>query len=393
MLTRAGWTTLVLAVAAVGAGRLLGLQELYVLATMAVALCAVSLVAVRRSPHLHVDRLVVPSRVHVGSASRIELRVRNGGRRSSPVVTLFEPVQGTVGAEVSVAPLRAGDGHGATYRLPTERRGTIRIGPLEAQRLDPFGLARRRSVVTEATRLTVLPAVEVLRGVPVLGGLDDPLAGVARHTLGARGSGDFSSLRPYVPGDDLRRVHWASTARAGDLLVRQDDPPWQGHLTVLLDLDPARLDAERFERAVSAVASTIAAAAASGDRVRLLDTSGTDTGLVDARSALDPLLERLATVQRAERPGVTPPLVEDRSANGALVAATGTPDRAFAELVDRLAERFGTVIVFAFGDADGPDVEPAGAAGGLGRASRIWEAVPDDRPFPAAWGEALARAR
>ena len=64
----------------------------------------------------------------------------------------------------------------------------------------------------------------------------DPHAGAEHPNAVARSGEDFYALRPYVVGDDLRRVHWPSTARHDELMVRQDELPWQGRATVLLDV-------------------------------------------------------------------------------------------------------------------------------------------------------------
>jgi uncharacterized protein (DUF58 family) len=378
MFTRSGWSVLVLSAVLIAAGRVLGLVELFVLGATGLVLCAVALVTVRRAPRIEVDRILVPRRVHVGTASRVELRVRNVGRRRTPVLTLYEPVEGTVGAQVAVAPLAAGAEDGASYRLPTERRGLLAVGPLEARRSDAFGLARRRSIVTDRTHLTVLPAVDHLSGLPATGGLDDPLAGAARPLLGTPGSGDFASLRPYVPGDDLRRVHWASTARAGDLLVRQDDPPWQGHVTVLLDARQDRIGAERFEYAVSAAASILSAVALRGDRARLIVTDGTDTGLVDGRGARDTILEHLSVLERHADPKLPDPPLDGRRRTGGLVLIGGRLGVDDLATLRAFRNRFSAIIAIATDGAPpatGPDVTVIEAPAGVA--------------FPAVWDRAL----
>lgn len=327
MLTRSGWVLVGTAALLLVAGWALGLPELDVLGATGLVVVAAALVAVRRRrPELLVERLVHPRRVHAGGTSRVELRISNQGPRRSPVLNLHDPVEGTVGAHVALAPLAVGELQAASYRLPTHRRGLVRIGPLEARRSDPFGLAARRSPVAGEAVLTVLPAIEDLGPVTPGGGLHDPLTHLARPVLGTAGEDEFATLRPYVVGDDLRRVHWASSARAGDLLVRQDDPPWQGHLTVILDARSARLDDEQFETAVSAAASLLDAVASRTNRARLVFTDGTDTGLVDARTGRDVLLERLALVGR-HAAGRLPDIAADgRSRSGGLIIISGAPE-------------------------------------------------------------------
>ncbi|MEO6988740.1 MAG: DUF58 domain-containing protein, partial [Aquihabitans sp.] len=235
MPTRSGWFVAAGGLATIVAGRLLGLSELYLLGTCALALPLVALILVRQNqPVLDVQRVLRPTRVMLGGVARVEATIVNRGRRRTPVLTLHDPVEGTVGARLTVAPMPPDEQQTASYRLPTQRRGLVHVGPMEAQVVDPFGLVRRRMAVAGVATLTVLPAIERLERVTAGGGIDDPMAGATRTVLGRTGGEEFAGLRPYVIGDDLRRVHWASSARIGDLLVRQDNPPWQGHLTIVL---------------------------------------------------------------------------------------------------------------------------------------------------------------
>lgn len=367
MVTRPGIVVAVASLLTIGVARALGLPELAVVGTAGLALVVVALVQVRRPlAQLVVTRRVHPERVPRGSASRVELEITNRGRRRSPVCSLFDPVEGTVGARVSLAPLPAGGHHAASYRLPTERRGLVHIGPLETHVGDAFGLARRRHRTAPEAVLTVLPVVETLTGVSGGGGPDDPLAGLAHPVLGASGDEDFASLRPYVVGDDLRRVHWASSARAGDLLVRQDDPPWQGHVTVLVDGRIDRIGPEAFERAVSAAASVIHAVARKGDRVRLVMTDGTDTGLVDARAARATLLEHLALVERHRAADLPEIPIDGRARTGALVVVTGAVSAAELDVIRSRRGRFAAVrlvVVDPSVDGAAPVAPPAPGVG------------------------------
>lgn len=389
-MTRSGWLVLVGSVLTVATGRAFALPELFLLGATGVALVVGAMVLVRRPPpDLDVERTIHPPRVHLGGQSRVQLRITNHGIRRVPVVTLHDPVEGTVGAKVSLAPLGAGGGQAASYRLPTERRGLVRVGPLEAQLADAFGLVRRRLPMAADAALTVLPAIENLGGLTTGGGLDDPLAGIVHPVLGSPGDEDFSTLRPYVVGDDLRRVHWASSARAGDLLVRQDDPPWQGHLTVLLDARTERLDPERFEVAVSAAASLLHAVAVRGDRARLIISDGTDTGLLDARAGRDTLLEHLAVVDRHPGGELPVPAVDGRTRTGGLVLVTGTPNRRDLALLTAQRARFATIRLVV--------VDPS-VVRGRERADRptpppgVEEVVIDrDRSFGDAWRAATRR--
>lgn len=387
MPTRAGWLVAIGGVASIVAGRLLALAELYVLGAVAVALVVVAIVAVRRPlPDLGVERALIPRRVHRGGDSRVELRVSNRGRRRTPLLALHDPVEGTVGARVSLAPVAPGATHSASYRLPTDRRGLLDIGPLEARRTDAFGLAWRRSEVTGPTHLTVLPSVEVLHRLPEAAGVDDPLAGSSRSVLGSPGSGEFASLREYVSGDDLRRVHWPSSARAGDLLVREEDPPWQGHLTVLLDARSSRVSPERFEYAVTGAASIVHAVSRAADRIRLMVSNGIDSGLVDARVARATLLEHLALVEVHDDGPLPQAPLDGRPRTGTLVVITGRVDADDLARIRAVRSRFATVLVIAV--EAGPH-----AAVGPAESDVALAVFADDRPFGAAWQDLSSGGR
>src|SRR5207245_397722 len=95
-------------------------------------------------------------------------------------------------------------------------------------------LATTVARIAPATQLTVYPRVDPILPLPQTRG-HDPHAGADHPT--ALGSGeDFYALRAYQVGDDLRRVHWPSTARLDELMIRQQEMPWQGRATVVLDV-------------------------------------------------------------------------------------------------------------------------------------------------------------
>lgn len=389
-MTRPGWALVTLSAALAISARLLGLTELYVLATIAVLAVLVAVILVSRPlPSIAVERVVRPRRVHLGDRCRVELRVTNQSRRPTPLLTLFDPVQGTSGATMVLAPLDPEETRAAGYRLPTERRGIVAVGPLDAVRSDPLGLASRRHRIGAVVELTVLPAIESLGTWSPGGGFDDPMAGAARPTSGPSGDDEFSSLRPYVVGDDIRRIHWPSAARNDELLVRQNDPPWQGHLTVLLDAREGHIGASEFEVAVSAAASVLHAVAERGDRTRLLITDGTDTGPTDARSARDVLLEHLAVVHRHRGADLPEPAPDQRSATGDLLVLTGRVDHDEIARLSFLRHRFATTHVVAF--------QPGGTVAGVERLAPVSGIevvlVPIGTPLRVALGAIRSAAR
>ena len=85
---------------------------------------------------------------------------------------------------------------------------------------------------------------------------------------------DLRALRPYVPGDELRHLHWKATARTGQLIVREYVDPAQPWCVVVLDTRRDVLDADAFEAAVEIVASVLWAAAEQDRPVRLRRPAG-----------------------------------------------------------------------------------------------------------------------
>jgi len=105
---------------------------------------------------------------------------------------------------------------------------------------------------------------------------------------------EFVTLRDYELGDDLRRVHWRSTARTGELMIRQDEARWRSRAAVVLDVLPGAHDAASFEAAVEAAASVTARLARLRRRVELITSAGEVLG-----TAGDPrrdVIDVLATV-------------------------------------------------------------------------------------------------
>ena len=383
MLTRSGWAVAISSGGLVLAGRLFGIFELFLAGAGGAALLLGATVAVRNAKlRLEVSRELHPGRVHAGSPSRVELRVRNRGNRRTPLLALKDPVGKSRSARVVLAPLGVAEAVRASYRLPTEERGILRVGPLEVEVSDPFGLVALRTDGAPQTELTVWPAVDEVSPVPHTQG-DDPHGGADHPSPLAANGDDFYALRPYVVGDDLRRVHWRSTARRDQLMVRQDEMPWQGRATVLLDTRRVAHSGATFERAVSAAASIIVATARHHFLLRLVTTAGHDTGFAAGSSHVEGILEHLAAVRVVEA-GRLPTLVAalHRPGNGgALAALVGGRTGTELDSLGVLRTSFGRMVTLAFADGHADRAR-------LGTIPEL--VVVDDRTsFPEAWDLAL----
>jgi uncharacterized protein (DUF58 family) len=388
MITRQGWLVAAGSFVCVFAARLLGSLELFLLGIIGFAVVAFSVAFVwMRRLRVEVAREIVPARVHAGGTSRVDLSIVNRGTRGTPVLRLRDPVTGTRGANLLIGPLAPGDGTRASYRLPTDRRGIVEIGPMALVVTDPFGLAQSTLAGPETSKLTVYPPSFRLGVLPPTGGAD-PHAGLDRHRTLNRGGEDFHALRAWSVGDELRRVHWPSTARHDELMVRQDEFPWQGRLTVMVDNSAARVAPLALDLATSVAASLLQSAHQRGNHVRLVTADGTDSGFTSGNAQLDSLLELLAVLQ--PRRDADLGRAVDRAAthirHGGAVAITPDLDSSAFSDVQRLARSFSSVTVVLLDDsawdADAEEGPPA--------AGRRVVRVSRSAPFPEVWHRAMA---
>ncbi|MDO8361271.1 MAG: DUF58 domain-containing protein [Actinomycetota bacterium] len=269
MPTRNGWAMLASAVAAVVVGRVFGLLEMYVLGAGLGTAFAIALVVVNRPlPRLDVRRVARPATVSVGEPARVDIQVLNRSNVRSPRLKLWEPVGDKGGAPMQLAPLGSGEAVSAAYRVPTARRGVLRTGPLRTERTDLLGLCRRSGWLAGSGEVLVVPE-RVPLAFPGLGSAGRIGEHLRMKSYGQTGT-EFHSQREYTPGDDLRRINWKTTARAGTLIVRETAQEGVRRCVVVLDTRADSYDEDGFERAVTAAASVVAAGAAAGVTTRMV---------------------------------------------------------------------------------------------------------------------------
>lgn len=393
--TTRGWAVLGAAALLLVSARLFGIAELYATAAAMIVLVVAAAVYARMTSYdLTASRVVKPSRVHLGVPSRVDLTVRNVGRRRSPVLAVRDSFDGgRRWARFSLAPLTAQDSARAAYRLPTEERGIFPLGPLELVLTDPFGLATASSVVAGTTDLVVYPRIHRIRPLPDTQG-PDPQGGTGHPTALSQVGEEFYALREYQTGDDLRRVHWPSTARLDELMIRQDDMPWQGRATVMVDIRRNVHTHESFELALEAAASIADAAHRKHSLMRLVTTDGYDTDFGSGLGHLDAVLERLAAARMRGDTNLGPALgALRRSGGGGAVAVITTSRASNADLqsISSLRNRYGSVVLVLI-EPSAIDLRanpaPPRAVPRVGTIVRVTV----DAPFAPAWDQAIAMA-
>ena len=341
MPTARGWRLAASAVAAIVGGRVFALEELYVLGAMSGVLVIGAVVYARtRRISLAAARHLHPSRVTEGSSCAVGLRIQNRGAVRTPFLDLIDGDRRLV-----LAPRRRGEAHESAYRFVALQRGLIPVGPLEARSSDPFGVAATTTALLEPTILTVhprryavLPPPRPLQG--------DPLSRVVQPLVTPERGEDFHALRPYQDGDDLRRIHWPSTARLDELVVRQDElrPPWE--VTVVLDLRRGNQGDRSAEEAVTAAASVLEAAVLEDALARLVTTGGADTGVGGGPAHLESILDLLAAADLDDGTRLLPPSVlEAIGAATMVVITTNALSEEDVTALRVLGQRAGTLVV------------------------------------------------
>ncbi len=224
-------------------------------------------------------------------------------------------------ARFTLDSLRGRETRTLAYHLPKAGRGEYRVGPLMMRLADPFGLVERSRSFRAVSDLLVLPSVDALPDAPLPGAWDSSLQ-AGSHAIGSHGSDD-ASIRQYRYGDDLRKVHWRSTARLGEMVVRQEERPWHGRTSVLFDTrgsahrrlasaalanlgpdadpDPRRYDS--FEWGLSAAASVATHLQARGRSLDLIAGELVLRGLTAG-----PMLDRMARLAPTHADSLGPAL-------------------------------------------------------------------------------------
>lgn len=252
--TPIGWSVLVVGVAALVAGLLTDWAELLALGAFALVALLVAGVQAWGASTYDVELDLAARRVTQGERVLGRVLVRNAARRRLLPAQLELPVGGSL-ATFPVSALGPGAVDENVFRIPTTRRAVLTVGPAATVRSDAAGLVRRRRTWTPPIEVIVHPRTIAL-GQTASGLLRD-LEGGATPSL-AEVSLEFHALREYVPGDDVRRIHWRSTARLGQVMVRQDEDVRRTRTAVVLATGSAGYAGEEdLELAVSVAASWV----------------------------------------------------------------------------------------------------------------------------------------
>ncbi|MFB6790990.1 DUF58 domain-containing protein [Streptomyces olivaceus] len=327
------------------------------------------------------SRRLSPGRVSAGSEARVHLRVDNVSRLPTGLLMLQDRVPYVLGPRPRFVLDRVEPGgrREVSYRVRSDVRGRYPLGPLQLRLTDPFGLCELTRSFSAHDTLTVIPRVEPLPPVRLSG--EAKGYGEGRQRSLALAGDDDVIPRGYRYGDDLRRVHWRSTARYGELMVRREEQPQRARCTVLLDTRVVAYEGagpdSAFEWAVSGSASVLVHMLERGFSVRLLTGTGDSVpgegadgfagasqGTADAAGLM---LDFLAVVDQSDDTGLSPAYDALRGGtDGLLVAFFGDLDEEQAAVAARMRQRSGGAVAFVL-DSAAWMREPADVAGPLDR--------------------------
>ncbi|MEV0384563.1 DUF58 domain-containing protein [Nonomuraea sp. NPDC050643] len=340
-LTSRGRSFLASGIAALLMAIILGENDLFRIGVLVTALPLLAAMVVARTRYrLSCARRLDPPRAEVGGEATVTLRLENVTRLPTGLLLIEDTVPYALGVRprfvldrVEARGVREID-----YRVRSDLRGRYTIGPLSIRIADPFGLVELTRSFTISDTLVVTPQVAALPHVRLSGEWTG--GGDSRTRSVAAAGDDDVAPREYRQGDDLRRVHWRSTARYGELMVRREEQQWQSRGALLLD---TRRHAHRgegprssFEVAVSAAASIGVHLAHEGLGLRLVTDQGaehlTDSGL--SYSLLDTLAVVRHSPARSLEMGVS--ALRQGGGDGLIVAVLGALDAEEARDLARL---------------------------------------------------------
>ncbi len=287
-------------------------------------LCA--LAASRSRYRIRCTREITPGRVPGGQAASVSIRISNVSRLPTGLLLAEDTIPYSLGARPRFVldRIEPGGSRSLSYPLQSDRRGKFTVGPMHIRVADTFGLIRVGSEAGLPGTLVVTPAITSLPRT-ALAGTWLGEGGTRASTAAAAGEDDVVP-RAYRDGDELRRVHWRSTARYGELMVRREEQHWRNRAVVFLDTRASghggRGLSSSFEFAVEAAASIGVHLAREGIDGELI----TDSGAVRAPGSFeDVLLDTLAVIRPSRSSTLSAGLAQmPKESSGLLIAVVGS---------------------------------------------------------------------
>ena len=290
---------------------------------------------------------------HVGDRLRVTYTLRNTGRIIKPWLEIHNPTTLPGGLPGRALSLRGRQERSWLVRTPLVRRGHFRIEPLQIRTGDPFGFFEASASVGQGITLVVYPRVVPLPMWKLPPANIEGAHAQPERTL--QTTPLATTVRPYAPGDSMNRIHWRSTARTGEIQVKEFDLEQTADAWIFMDLDAGNEagsgDESTTEVAVRAAAS-IADTALGENRAVGLTVSAHRLTVVPADRGARQRLKILQLLAAVEADGRTP--LQEALVTGVnrlrrgmtAIVVTSTQDAAFVRPLATLRTRgIGTVVV------------------------------------------------
>ena len=325
-MTTRGTSFLAAGIAAAFVGYLLGERGLLCVGIALIALPLLAAAGARRGQYrLATSRIISPPRVPAGHTANVTLRLDNVSRVSTGLLLAEDAVPYALGTRPRYVldKIERNGTRELTYSLRSDLRGKFEIGPLQLRVADSFGLVEITRSLSGRTTFIVTPRVVPLARTVISRSWAGEGEGRAR--LASMAGEDDVIPRDYRDGDELRRVHWKSTARYGELMVRREEQRWRNRATVLLD---SRASSHMGAGAGSSFETAISAAASLGVHVAQEGLTGqfiSDTDVVRSGPFFeDRLLDALAIIRPSSQRSLDRAFKELKlSGAGVIIAVMG----------------------------------------------------------------------
>jgi uncharacterized protein (DUF58 family) len=289
--------------------------------------------------------LTAPASAHTVEGQRLNQpwHLRNVGKSAVALVT----AESAAGCLFKLPQLAASTDASVVPELQFHRRGVFAHDQVRLATAFPFGLVRVTRRLVVAGEVVVHSAVYPVVA-PRAAGYDAMVGGKFRGHRQTGAGDQFSGVRLHQPGDSLRQIHWASSAKGLGLMVKVFDEELSGRVAVVLDCGSSG-DAKVFDDAVRAAGSMVFAALDAGHHVEWLDLASLEPDLIPPFADGHGILDRLARLP-AEPQSLAPErlrgALERLSAKSAVHLVLTQSSSAASEAVADLRRRGRSVSVY-----------------------------------------------
>lgn len=247
-----GWAVTGLAIASLIAFTILSWHELLTMAIVFACMMVAAIMLSLGNTSFTATIDVSSRRVTVSDTVKVDVCVDNPGRTPTTSARGDLPI-GDSHERFAIPMLAAGQSRQTTVEFTAVSRAVLPVGPLSIRKGDPFGLVRHEKKLADQINVFIHPKTVMLNTLN---------AGIPRDLEG-HPSGeivdddlDFYGLREYEPGDDVRNVHWLSSAKTGALMIRQYEATRRTDTALTISVNPDDyVSSDEFELAVSVHAS------------------------------------------------------------------------------------------------------------------------------------------